>query len=131
MHKADDVPVMNVDKKNQLDIKVANINVILPEFDEMFAALVSLAKLNHKSEMLLGSADHGCVNSSGLRLSVCMARQRSGFTQKQFNVLRTLTDRNCGKSLQQVIEQLNQYLRGWWNYYRLTEARHVFKSLNG
>ena len=45
--------------------------------------------------------------------------------------VRELTDRNCGKSLQQVIEQLNQYLRGWWNYYRLTEARHVFKSLNG
>ncbi len=45
--------------------------------------------------------------------------------------VRELTDRNCGKSLQQVIEQLNQYLRGWWNYYRLTEARHIFKSLNG
>lgn len=45
--------------------------------------------------------------------------------------VRELTDRNCGKSLQQVIENLNQYLRGWWNYYRLTEARHIFKSLNG
>lgn len=45
--------------------------------------------------------------------------------------VRELTDRNCGKSLQQVIEQLNQYLRGWWNYYRLTEARHILKSLNG
>ena len=45
--------------------------------------------------------------------------------------VRELTDRNCGKSLQQVIEQLNQYLRGWWNYYRLTEARYIFKSLNG
>ncbi len=45
--------------------------------------------------------------------------------------VRELTDRNCGKSLQQVIERLNQYLRGWWNYYRLTEARYLFKSLNG
>lgn len=45
--------------------------------------------------------------------------------------VRELTDRNCGKSLQQVIEKLNEYLRGWWNYYRLTEARYIFKSLNG
>ena len=29
------------------------------------------------------------------------------------------------------IKALNRYLIGWWNYYRLTEARHLFKSLNG
>ena len=45
--------------------------------------------------------------------------------------IRELTSRNGGKSLYQIIESLNQYLRGWWNYYRLTEARHIFKSLNG
>ena len=45
--------------------------------------------------------------------------------------VRELTDRNCGKSISQVIYKLNQYLKGWWNYYRLTEARHLFKSLNG
>ncbi len=44
--------------------------------------------------------------------------------------VRKLTDRNCGKSIQQVIEELNRYLRGWWNYYRVTEARFIFKSLN-
>ncbi len=38
---------------------------------------------------------------------------------------------NCGKSLDQIIKELNQYLIGWWNYYRLTEARYLFKSLNG
>jgi len=44
--------------------------------------------------------------------------------------VRELTNRNCGKSLYRIIEELNNYLRGWWNYYRLTEARYIFKALN-
>lgn len=44
--------------------------------------------------------------------------------------IRELTDRNCGKSLYQIIEKLNEYLRGWWNYYRLTEAKYILKALN-
>ena len=44
--------------------------------------------------------------------------------------VRELTDRNCGKSIQQIIEKLNLYLKGWWNYYRLAEARYIFKALN-
>ncbi|BBO83921.1 group II intron reverse transcriptase/maturase [Desulfosarcina ovata subsp. sediminis] len=43
--------------------------------------------------------------------------------------VRELTNRNKGKSLDQIIKELNQYLVGWWNYYRLTEARYVFKSI--
>jgi group II intron reverse transcriptase/maturase len=43
--------------------------------------------------------------------------------------VRELTNRNQGKSLRQIIKDLNQYLVGWWNYYRLTEARYLFKSL--
>jgi len=43
--------------------------------------------------------------------------------------VRELTDRNCGKSLRQVIKELNMYFRGWWNYFRLTEAKYVLKSL--
>ncbi|CCK80193.1 group II intron reverse transcriptase/maturase [Desulfobacula toluolica] len=45
--------------------------------------------------------------------------------------VRELTNRNCGLSLPQIIDKLNMYIRGWWNYYCLTEARHIFKSLNG
>jgi RNA-directed DNA polymerase len=45
--------------------------------------------------------------------------------------VRELTDRNCGKSMAQIIYNLNLYLKGWWNYYRLSETRHLFKSLNG
>lgn len=44
--------------------------------------------------------------------------------------VRELTDRNCGKSMQQIIVKLNLYLKGWWNYYRLSEARYIFKALN-
>lgn len=43
--------------------------------------------------------------------------------------VRELTNRNSGKSLDRIIKGLNRYLIGWWNYYRLTEARHIFKSL--
>ena len=43
--------------------------------------------------------------------------------------VRQLTNRNCGKSLRQVIKELNMYLRGWWNYYRLIEARYILKAL--
>ncbi len=44
--------------------------------------------------------------------------------------VREITNRNCGRSIQQVIKELNQYLKGWWAYYRLCEARYLFKSLN-
>jgi RNA-directed DNA polymerase len=43
--------------------------------------------------------------------------------------VRELTNRNCGKSLNQVIKELNMYFRGWWNYFCLTEARHILKPL--
>jgi RNA-directed DNA polymerase len=44
--------------------------------------------------------------------------------------IRELTDRNSGKSLHQIIQNLNRYLQGWWNYFRLTEAKYIFKALN-
>ncbi len=53
-------------------------------------------------------------------------------TLKRFKErVRELTDRNCGKSMAQIIYKLNLYLKGWGNYYSLCEARHLFKSLNG
>jgi len=45
--------------------------------------------------------------------------------------VRELTGRSCGKSMAQIIYNLNLYLKGWWNYYRLSEVRNIFKSLNG
>lgn len=43
--------------------------------------------------------------------------------------VRELTNRNRGKSLDQVIKELNQYFHGWWGYFRLTEAKYFLKSL--
>ena len=43
--------------------------------------------------------------------------------------VRNLTCRKRGKSLGQVINDLNLYFRGWWNYFGLTEARSFLKSL--
>jgi len=43
--------------------------------------------------------------------------------------VRELTCRKRGKSLWQVIQELNHYFRGWWNYFGLTEARHFLKGL--
>ncbi len=43
--------------------------------------------------------------------------------------VRELTCRKRGKSLWQVIQDLNQYFRGWWGYFRLTETRYFLKEL--
>jgi RNA-directed DNA polymerase len=43
--------------------------------------------------------------------------------------VRELTNRSSGKSLDQVVKELNMYLRGWWNYFRIAEARYILKAL--
>lgn len=43
--------------------------------------------------------------------------------------VRDLTSRSRGKSLKQVIKDLNQYTTGWWGYFRLTEAKSFLKGL--
>jgi RNA-directed DNA polymerase len=45
--------------------------------------------------------------------------------------VRELTSRSCGRSIWQVIQKLNEYVRGWWNYYRHTETHAFIRSLNG
>lgn len=44
--------------------------------------------------------------------------------------IRTLTRRNQGKSFESVIKQLNVYLRGWINYYRLSDECRVWQGLD-
>ncbi|NDY74315.1 group II intron maturase-specific domain-containing protein [Desulfobacter hydrogenophilus] len=41
--------------------------------------------------------------------------------------VRKLISRKWGKSLWLVIQGLNQYFRGWWNYFRFTEAKSFLK----
>ncbi len=58
-------------------------------------------------------------------------RIHSKSIQRLKNRVRELTDRNCGRSIYQIIFNLNQYLRGWWNYYRHTQCVSQFRSING
>jgi len=53
-------------------------------------------------------------------------------TIKRFkNRVRELTCRRSGRSIKQIIESLNRFLKGWWNYYSLAETRSGFRSING
>ena len=44
--------------------------------------------------------------------------------------VRWLTRRNRGVSFELVIRQLNQYLRGWFNYYKLVESKTLWRDLD-
>jgi len=43
--------------------------------------------------------------------------------------VREITARRRGRSLSQVIDELNQFMSGWWNYYELTEAFNRLRPL--
>lgn len=43
--------------------------------------------------------------------------------------VRELTGRSCGRSLAQVTHKLMEYLRGWWNYYRVAESMNRLRPL--
>lgn len=45
--------------------------------------------------------------------------------------VRDLTKRKRGRSIHQIIFDLNQFLRGWWNYYCITQSTGMLRSLNG
>jgi hypothetical protein len=44
--------------------------------------------------------------------------------------VKKLTHRNNPKSMTMIIEELNAYLRGWGNYFKVQEDRSVFASLD-
>ena len=45
--------------------------------------------------------------------------------------VREITKRNRGVKFSQVIEELNQMIRGWMNYFRLAEVWFPFRELDG
>ena len=45
--------------------------------------------------------------------------------------VRELTGRKRGRSLAQVIGELNSYTRGWWNYFRIAETHSKLPALQG
>lgn len=44
--------------------------------------------------------------------------------------VREITARTRGRSIEQVIKELNEYIRGWWGYFSLCEARTCLQGLN-
>jgi RNA-directed DNA polymerase len=44
--------------------------------------------------------------------------------------VREMTHRNNPKSMEQITEELNRYLRGWGNYFRVQEYRTVFPKMD-
>jgi RNA-directed DNA polymerase len=45
--------------------------------------------------------------------------------------LRVIFRRGRGRSVGSIIEELNQKLRGWINYFRLCEVKNIFEELDG
>lgn len=45
--------------------------------------------------------------------------------------IRQITKRNRGISLEQMVNELNLYLRGWLSYFRLTETPSILMELDG
>jgi len=45
--------------------------------------------------------------------------------------IRELTKRNNPFSMYQVIQELNEYLRGWFSYFKIQEFLHTFSLLDG
>ncbi len=43
--------------------------------------------------------------------------------------VREITARKGGRSLRQVIEELGHYIKGWWNYYCLTESANRLRPM--
>ena len=43
--------------------------------------------------------------------------------------MREITARRRGRSLSQVIDELNQFMSGWWNYYGKTESFNRLRPL--
>jgi group II intron reverse transcriptase/maturase len=45
--------------------------------------------------------------------------------------IRELTKRNNPLSMHQIIQGLNEYIRGWVSYFRIQEFRYVFRDIDG
>jgi RNA-directed DNA polymerase len=61
------------------------------------------------------------------------ARLRASWqsVQRLKRALREIFRRGRGRSLAQIIEELNRKLRGWINYFRLSEVKNIFEELDG
>jgi RNA-directed DNA polymerase len=44
--------------------------------------------------------------------------------------VRDVTKRTRGRSIYHIVQELRRLLRGWWGYYRFTEATYIFKEVD-
>ena len=44
--------------------------------------------------------------------------------------VRELTNRNRGRSMRQLVDDLRAYLRGWKNYFRLAQSRWILEKVD-
>lgn len=58
-------------------------------------------------------------------------RIHSRSIQRLKEKVRKLTRRNTGRSIHQIIFDLNTCLRAWWNYYSITQSTGWVRSING
>ena len=92
----------------------------------------SVSRFIEKKLRLKANRDKSAVGRPWDRkyLGFCMTNSRKApkirvhwKTIKRFkDRVREITARRRGRSLSQVIGELNQFITGWWNYYRITES---------
>jgi len=70
----------------------------------------------------------------GFRITKLFGITRIGIHKKSLKLfyekVRTITARTRGRSVGQVIYELNAYMRGWWNYYQIAGSRTLINQLN-
>jgi group II intron reverse transcriptase/maturase len=69
--------------------------------------------------------------SKSEKASVPKRRISTASTERFKSRVRELTKRTRGRSLQQTIDELGIYLRGWWAYFGFTETRTPQEKLDG
>ena len=71
----------------------------------------------------------------GFSLWLCAGGVRRRVADKAMATMkdrvRDLTSRSAGRSLEDVVEELGRYLRGWKGYFRLAETPGVFREVDG
>lgn len=70
------------------------------------------------------------VTFLGFRLYNKRIRISPGSIARFKRQVKQMTHRNNPKSMEQIVEELNRYLRGWGNYFRIQEFRSTFGSLD-
>ena len=70
----------------------------------------------------------------GFRITRIFGATRIGVHEKSLRRfrerVRTLTARDRGRSMQQLIGELNSYIRGWWGYFRVAASQNLTRPLN-